>query len=110
MHSFRLGAVAMKVRPRRCFISGLVICLLVATTGSWLCAQVVDRIFVNGKVVTVDAEFGIAQAVAVAGDRIVAVGSNEAIRRLANPATDVVDLDGAMMLPGLIDSHVHATN
>ncbi|MCC7337830.1 MAG: amidohydrolase [Pirellulaceae bacterium] len=110
MNSLRLSQIATIVRPLRCFISGLAIYLLVATADSWVCAQGVDRVFLNGKVVTVDAEFSIVQAVAVAGDRIVAVGSNEAIRRLANPATEVVDLDGAMMLPGLIDSHVHAAN
>ncbi len=102
MHSFRLSQAAIKVHPLRCFTSGLAVYLLRAMTGSLVCAQVVDRIFVNGKVVTVDAEFSIAQAVAVTGDRIAAVGTNEAIRRLANPATDVIDLDGAMMLPGLI--------
>ncbi len=79
-------------------------------TGRLVRAQEVDRIFVNGKVVTVDDEFSIAEAVAVRGDRIAAVGSNEEIRRLAKPATDVIDLDGAMMLPGLIDSHVHAAD
>lgn len=67
-----------------------------------------DTIFTNGKVVTVDKDFHIAEAVAVKGDRIVAVGSNADVEALAGEGTKRVDLQGKMMLPGLIDSHVHA--
>jgi len=66
-----------------------------------------DTIFTNGKVVTVDKDFHIAEAVAVKGDRIVAVGSNADVEALAGEGTKRVDLQGKMMLPGLIDSHVH---
>jgi predicted amidohydrolase YtcJ len=68
----------------------------------------VDLVFLNGKVVTVDNSSRIAEAVAVSGDRIVAVGTNEEISALAGSSTKKVDLEGKMMLPGLIDSHVHA--
>ncbi len=68
----------------------------------------VDRVFLNGKVVTVDSTFRIAQAVATKGDRIVAVGSNEEIEALARDGVERIDLAGRMLLPGLIDSHVHA--
>ncbi len=68
-----------------------------------------DVIFYNAKVVTVDKEFSIRQAVAVIGEGIVAVGSNDDVLRLAGPATRRIDLQGKTMLPGLIDSHVHAT-
>lgn len=67
-----------------------------------------DLVFLNGKVVTVDGGSRIAEAVAVAGDRILAAGSNEEISALANDSTRRVDLEGKMLLPGLIDSHVHA--
>ena len=68
-----------------------------------------DAIFVGGKVVTVDAGFSVQEAFAVRGGRVVAVGSTEAVRRLARPAqTEVHELGGKMVLPGLIDSHVHA--
>lgn len=67
-----------------------------------------DLILTNGKVVTVDKDFSIAEAVAVKGDRILAVGTNEEIEKYAGPETERVDLGGKMALPGLIDSHVHA--
>jgi len=61
----------------------------------------------SGKVVTVDPQFSIAQALAVREGKLVAVGTDEAIRRLAGPQTRQIDLAGATVLPGLIDSHVH---
>lgn len=61
---------------------------------------------VNAAVWTGDPENPSAQAVAIAGDRIAAVGSNEAIRRLAASA-EVIDAQGQFLVPGFIDSHVH---
>ena len=61
----------------------------------------------NGKIVTVDERFTIAQAVAVKGDRIVAVGSSQEIARLAGPNTRTIDLRGRTAIPGLIDNHLH---
>ncbi|WP_347243249.1 amidohydrolase [Thermogutta sp.] len=66
-----------------------------------------DWIFHHGKIVTVDDQFRIMEAMAVSGDRVVAVGRNEEILPLAGPNTQLVDLHGRMVLPGLIDSHVH---
>jgi predicted amidohydrolase YtcJ len=71
-------------------------------------AQAVDLALVNGKVVTLDGQSTIAEAVAIAGERITAVGSSAAIRRLAGPDTRVIDLGGRTLIPGLIDSHLHA--
>ena len=53
-----------------------------------------DLILHNGKIVTVDAGFSIAQAVAIRGERFVAVGSNDSIRRLAGASTKSIDLGG----------------
>ncbi len=64
-------------------------------------------VFVNGRVHTVDPSNSVAEAVAVDGDRILAVGSNTSIRPLAGAGTRVVDLAGRTLLPGLIDSHCH---
>ena len=61
----------------------------------------------SGKIVTVDAQFRVVEALAVRGDRLLAVGANDAIRGLAGPNTRQLDLRGATVLPGLIDSHVH---
>jgi hypothetical protein len=66
-----------------------------------------DVILSNGKIITVDERFTIAQAVAVRGDRIVAVGTNQEIAALAGPATRRIDLGGRAMVPGLIDNHMH---
>jgi predicted amidohydrolase YtcJ len=67
----------------------------------------VDLVVSNGKIVTVDERFTIAQAVAVRGDRIVAVGSNQDIARLAGPNTRRIDARGRAVIPGLIDNHMH---
>jgi predicted amidohydrolase YtcJ len=66
-----------------------------------------DRIFVNGKVWTADDAHPTAQAVAVSGDKIVAVGSSQEIRALAGPKTVTVDLGGRLMVPGFQDAHMH---
>jgi predicted amidohydrolase YtcJ len=61
----------------------------------------------HGKIVTVDPGFRIAEALAVKGGRILAVGSNAEILALAGPETQRLDLGGKTVLPGLIDSHTH---
>ena len=68
-----------------------------------------DLILHHGKVVTVDSQFSLAEAIAIADERIVAVGSNQEIRKLAGESTRQIDLGGKTVIPGLIDSHVHST-
>ncbi len=68
---------------------------------------VADVILSNGKIITVDERFTIAQAVAVRGDRILAVGTNQEIARLAGPSTRRIDLRGRAVVPGMIDNHAH---
>src|SRR5205809_725918 len=70
-------------------------------------AQQADLILHRGKIVTVDAKFSIAEAVAVKSGRIVKVGSDREILQLKGPHTKAVDLGGKAVLPGLMDSHVH---
>src|SRR5687767_9794837 len=72
-------------------------------------AQQPDTILVNGKVVTVDAAFSIQEALAVRDGRIIAVGRSADIRKLAGQGTRTIDLRGRTVIPGLIDSHMHAT-
>jgi predicted amidohydrolase YtcJ len=66
-----------------------------------------DVVLLNGKILTVDARDSIAQAVAIAGGKIVAVGSTPDVRGRIGPATQVIDLRGRTVTPGLIDTHVH---
>ena len=85
--------------------------------GVWLAAAVTgcqteERIFAeqvlrNGKVLTVDSEFSIAEAVAIEAERIVAVGSDTEIAEHIGPDTRVIDLQGRTVIPGLIDNHMH---
>jgi predicted amidohydrolase YtcJ len=68
-----------------------------------------DLIVVNAKVLTVDARNSRAEAVAIRGGTIAAVGTSADIRRLAGPQTRVIDAAGRTVVPGFIESHVHAT-
>jgi predicted amidohydrolase YtcJ len=69
-------------------------------------AQAPDTILLNGEIVRYDNEP--AQALAVSGGRIAAIGDTAGIRALAGPKTHVIDLGGRTVIPGLIDSHIHA--
>ncbi|HUS06375.1 MAG TPA: amidohydrolase [Bryobacteraceae bacterium] len=74
-----------------------------------LSAADADLILHNGKVVTVDQRFTIQQAVAIKAGKIIAVGSNSAVLKAErSPKTQVIDLAGRTILPGLVDAHVHA--
>lgn len=84
------------------FLTGTVVAVSVWGQGA------PDAIFHNGKVVSADRGFTVHQAFAVRDGRIVAVGSDAVIRGLATPGTKRHDIGGRMVLPGLIDSHVHA--
>jgi predicted amidohydrolase YtcJ len=72
--------------------------------------HVADLLLYNGSVVTVDPEFRVASAVAVKDGFIIAVGSDADVRPLAGPATEVIDLQGNTVLPGINDSHLHGLN
>jgi predicted amidohydrolase YtcJ len=67
----------------------------------------VDVILRNGKVVTVDDRFTIAQAIAIRGERVLATGTDDEIGKLASAQTRVIDLRGRTVIPGLIDNHAH---
>src|SRR5713226_8811430 len=67
-----------------------------------------ERVFFNAKVFTGVPDHPYAEAVAIRGDKIVAVGSLAEVLQAAGKSTERVDLDGKTLLPGLIDSHIHA--
>src|SRR5437016_5482421 len=68
-----------------------------------------ELILYNGKIITVDRAFSIHEAIAVKGDRIMAIGTDAAVLKAERASrTDVIDLRGRTVLPGLFDSHVHA--
>ena len=66
-----------------------------------------DTILVNGAVITVDDAHPTAEAVALKGDRILHVGTNEEVRQCAGRATRVIDVGGKTVLPGFIEPHTH---
>jgi hypothetical protein len=88
---------------RRCYLA-LFLFLLPST----LSAQKADLVFINANILTVDKDFSKATALAVKGGKIMAVGSNDDIRSLVGPGTRQIQLNGATILPGLIETHVHA--
>jgi predicted amidohydrolase YtcJ len=89
--------------------------ILLIVSGAWAAAgarafqQAPDLILTNGRVLTVDSRDSIAEAIAIRGGRIAAVGSTADITRSAGPATQTIDLHGRTMTPGLIDGHAHFT-
>jgi predicted amidohydrolase YtcJ len=66
-----------------------------------------DLVLINGGIYTVNSSRGWAQAAAIAGNNIVAVGNNTEVQALIGPDTRVIDLTGRMALPGIHDSHIH---
>lgn len=80
---------------------------LVATAPAW--SQEPDTVLVNGKILAVDAQFTTHDALAIRGGKILAVGRSADLRKLAGPRTRTIDLLGRTVIPGLIDSHMHAT-
>lgn len=93
---------------------GAALALLSTAVGFWLAfshtevsPEPPDMVFLNGVVYTVDEARPRAEAVAVRGERIVAVGSNAEIRKLVAGDTQVIDLAGRFLMPGFNDAHVH---
>jgi predicted amidohydrolase YtcJ len=66
-----------------------------------------DLVLHNGKIVTVDDRFTIAQAIAIKGERIIAVGTNNEVLKAAGSTAKRIDLKGRTVIPGLIDNHAH---
>ncbi|MDA2933630.1 amidohydrolase family protein [Acidobacteria bacterium AH-259-D05] len=66
-----------------------------------------EIILLNGKILTVDEEFSVVEAVAIRGELILAVGDDDRILKMAGPQTQTIDLEGKTVVPGLIDTHDH---
>jgi len=96
---------------RRGLNSLRVACGIVAalTSPAAFAQQKVDTVVTNGKILTVDADFGVVEALAINDGRIVARGTSAEVARYAGPNTKVIDVKGATVIPGLIDNHFHFT-
>jgi len=66
-----------------------------------------DLILINGRVITVDRNFTVAEGVAIVGDRILTTGNEDQLRAMSGPATRIIDLKGHSVIPGLMDNHLH---
>jgi len=85
----------------------MAIAYALALATSTLNAAEADLILHRGKVVTVDSAFSIHEAASIKDGRILKVGKNDAVLADKGPATELVDLSGKLVLPGLMDSHTH---
>jgi predicted amidohydrolase YtcJ len=79
------------------------------TAGCAVKPEPADLVLTNGKIATVDPSFPQAEALAARGGKIVALGSAKKVGKYVGPETEVIDLDGKLATPGLIDSHLHFT-
>lgn len=70
-------------------------------------AEIADKIFINGRIITIDSSNTIAQALAIKDGKILAVGTTGRIKAYKGRTTEVVDLKGKTLLPGFIDGHSH---
>lgn len=93
-----------RLRARRCFGA------LLLAASAWQCSPdklVADRILYNAKIITVDPAFSIREAVAIREGIFICVGSNEEVMSYAGKGTELLDLKGHAMVPGLIEGHAH---
>jgi len=89
------------------------LCLICLSVLLWSCqeqpSEVADKVMINGNLYTVDEAQPRAEAIAINEGRILKVGSNADIQQLAAEGTEVIDLQGAFAMPGLIEGHGHFT-
>ena len=86
---------------------GVVLCLAALGCGPFVSVEPADLVLTGGKVVTVDESMPEAEAIAVNGYTITAVGSSEEIAAYIGDSTEVIDLEGRLAVPGFVESHGH---
>ena len=89
-----------------CLFAACFAALVATSVCAW--AQSGETVLINGKILTADAQFSVRQAMLVRDGKIAAVGTNAEARKAAGPKAQVIDLAGRTVIPGLIDSHMHA--
>jgi predicted amidohydrolase YtcJ len=97
----------LSARATRCAGLALLLCCLWIAGASAEEQGKADVVLRNGKIYTADPARSIKQAIAFSGNTILAVGDDGDMETLIGPATKVVDLKGKLVLPGMIDTHIH---
>jgi predicted amidohydrolase YtcJ len=92
---------------KKCVSAVTLIAASMSAVPGALAAERADTILLNGKIITVDQRFSLAQGVAIRGERIIAVGGNADVLEHQGPGTKVIDLKKQTVIPGLIDNHAH---
>src|ERR1700749_432924 len=88
------------------FAAGLVVCAVLLASGA-ATAQIADTVLFNGKILTVDKDFLVRQALAIDRGRVLAAGTSAAMKKLAGGKARLIDLGGRTVIPGLTDGHIH---
>ncbi len=107
-HAVRSTVSNIAMMRRNLGVALAALALLVIPLAWPAVGQPADTILINGKILTLDESSTVARALAVSGDRITATGSSADVQKLAGPHTRRIDLGGRTVIPGLIDSHIHA--
>ncbi len=95
----------MKLWAQSVSVSAFLCCAAVLLTSP---VAALDRVFINGSLITLDPAHPYAQAIALSGNKIKSIGTNAEVLAQAAPNTQIIDLGGLTLIPGLIDSHIHA--
>ena len=86
----------------------LIITLFLGITSCTTAQEIADQAYFNGKIYTANTNNDFAQAIAIKAGKIIYVGNDEGVDAFIGEHTEFLDLDGALMLPGIHDVHVHA--
>src|SRR5471030_2632879 len=81
--------------------------LSLASSASTASAQTADTVLFNGKILTLDKDFSVQQALAIGHGQVLASGTTAAMKKLAADNAKLIDLDGRTVIPGLTDGHIH---
>ncbi len=105
MHPLMINGQRQAWRARKVQLLGTLLCLVVGMSAY---AQPADMVLTRGRIASLDTQNTMHEALAIADGRIVAIGREDQMKAWMGPRTQRVDLQGRTVIPGLIDSHMHA--
>jgi predicted amidohydrolase YtcJ len=105
--SFIINVFKINIKMKNSKNKWLVLILIISSSIHAQVKEVADKIYTNGKIITVDSKNSIVQAVAVKNGKIIGTGSNEVVQKLKGKITEIIDLAGKTVVPGFVDGHSH---